>query len=509
MKLRLQLPLFMAAALLLMLCAALFGLLRQQQALTLYHEDVARHMENERVTGLLLQEFKVQAQEWKNVLLRGHTPQDRARYWQAFEKQERDIQAHSQQLLSSLETGTARTLVQQFQQSHQNMGQAYREGLRQFENNGYDPRAGDAHVRGIDREASTLLEQAAQQIASDSAALSAQAQHMAEQARWLSLGICLLVFAASLAVSVGYSRRITRPLAQAVAAANGIAAGDLRQRMQARGRNEITDLMHALQGMQTSLSQLVQQVRTDAEHVATASEQIASGNQDLSRRTESQASALQQSNASMETLASNVRQNADHAQSALHLSQQASQVATSGRSSMLGLVETMQSIQHSSQKIGDIIGVIDGIAFQTNILALNAAVEAARAGEQGRGFAVVAGEVRSLAQRSAEAAKEIKQLIALSGERVDAGVRQAGETGSTMTEIEQTIHRVTSLVQEIAQASHTQSTGVTEIGSALADIDNSTQHNAALVEEMTAATQSLHTQSQDLLRSASAFQTNS
>ena len=314
----------MAAALLLMLCAALFGLLRQQQALTLYHEDVARHMGNERVTGLLLQQFKVQAQEWKNVLLRGHTPQDRARYWQAFEKQERDIQAHSQQLLSSLEAGTARTLVQQFQQSHQNMGQAYREGLRQFENNGYDPRAGDAHVRGIDREASTLLEQAAQQIASDSAALSAQAQHMAEQARWLSLGICLLVFAAGLAVSVGYSRRITRPLAQAVAAA-----------------------------------------------------------------------------------------------------------------------------------------------------------------------------------------KEIKQLIALSGERVDAGVRQAGETGSTMTEIEQTIHRVTSLVQEIAQASHAQSTGVTEIGSALADIDNSTQHNAALVEEMTAATQSLHTQSQDLLRSASAFQTNS
>ncbi|MFZ7338359.1 methyl-accepting chemotaxis protein, partial [Comamonas jiangduensis] len=185
------------------------------------------------------------------------------------------------------------------------------------------------------------------------------------------------------------------------------------------------------------------------------------------------------------------------------------QVATSGRSSMLGLVETMQSIQHSSQKIGDIIGVIDGIAFQTNILALNAAVEAARAGEQGRGFAVVAGEVRSLAQRSAEAAKEIKQLIALSGERVDAGVRQAGETGSTMTEIEQTIHRVTSLVQEIAQASHAQSTGVTEMGSALANIDNSTQHNAALVEEMTAATQSLHTQSQGLLRSASAFQTNS
>lgn len=497
----------MAAALLLMLCAALFGLLRQQQALTLYHEDVARYMGHERLTSLLLNDFKVQAQEWKNVLVRGHTTQDRERYWQAFEQQEQAIQANSQLLLAGLEPGAARTLVQQFQQSHQAMGKAYREGLRQFEDSGYDPRAGDARVRGIDREATTLLEQAAQQIANDSAALSTQAQHMAEQARWLSLSVCLLVFALGLGLSVGYSRRITVPLAHAVEAANGIAAGDLRQRIHASGHNEITDLMHALQGMQTSLSQLVQQVRTDAEQVATASEQIASGNQDLSRRTESQASALQQSNASMETLASNVRHNADNAQSALQLSQQASQVATTGRSSMLGLVETMQDIQHSSQKIGDIIGVIDGIAFQTNILALNAAVEAARAGEQGRGFAVVAGEVRSLAQRSAEAAKEIKQLITLSGERVAAGVHQAGETGNTMADIEQTIHRVTNLVQEIAQASHDQSTGVTEMGGALADIDNGTQHNAALVEEMTAATQSLHTQSQGLLRSASAFQT--
>ena len=210
----------------------------------------------------------------------------------------------------------------------------------------------------------------------------------------------------------------------------------------------------------------------------------------------------------MEALTSTVKQTSDSAQTANPMATSAAEVAARGGEVVSQVVSTMQDINASSKKISDIIGVIDGIAFQTNILALNAAVEAARAGEQGRGFAVVAGEVRSLAQRSAEAAKEIKQLIALSGERVDAGVRQAGETGSTMTEIEQTIHRVTSLVQEIAQASHAQSMGVTEMGSALDDIDNSTQHNAALVEEMTAATQSLHTQSQGLLRSASAFQTN-
>ncbi|MRT20409.1 HAMP domain-containing protein [Comamonas sp. CAH-2] len=508
MKLRLQLPLVIASALLLMLCAALFGLLRQQQALSLYHDDVARHMAHERLTSLMLNDFKLQAQEWKNILLRGHQDQDRTRYWQAFESQEQAIQAHSQQLLDQLPAGLARQQVEQFLQAHRQMGQAYRRGMEAFIASGHDPRVGDAQVRGIDRQPAALLEQAARQIAADSAALSLQAQAMAEQARWLSLGVCLLVFAVGLAISVGYSRHITRPLAQAVDVARGIAAGDLRQPITITGRNEITDLMRALQHMQSSLSELVQQVRADAEQVATASQQIAGGNHDLSRRTESQASALQQSNASMEALAGNVRHTADNAQSALALARQASQVATDGRGSMLQLVQTMQDIEHSSQRIADITSLIHSIAFQTNILALNAAVEAARAGEQGRGFAVVASEVRALSQRTTAAAKDISTLIARSAERVTAGVQQAGATGSTMDSIEATIHRVTALVQDIAQASQAQSTGVLQMGGALSDIDNSTQHNAALVEEMAAAASSLHSQSQGLLRSASAFQTD-
>ena len=507
MKLRFQLPLMITSALLLMLCAAIFGLMRQQQALSLYHTDVEQHMAHERLTSLILNDFKLQAQEWKNILLRGHQEKDRTRYWQAFEQQESAIQRHGQTLLQQLPANLARKHIEQFLQAHSKMGQDYRAGLNAFITSGYDPRSGDAGVRGIDRQPAELLEQAAQQIAADSAAISLEAQAMAEQARWLSLAICLLVFAAGVAASVRYSGRITQPLAQAVDIAKGIASGDLRQNIRISGHNEITDLMRALHHMQANLAKLVEQVRADAEQVAAASQQIAGGNHDLSSRTESQASALQQSNASTEALTGNARHTAENAQSALEQAQQASQIATDGRSSMLQLAQTMQDIQQSSQRIADITGLIHSIAFQTNLLALNAAVEAARAGEQGRGFAVVASEVRTLSQRSTAAAKDISALIATSVERVTTGVQQAVETGSTMNSIEQSIHQVTALVQDIAETSQAQSTGVMQLSSALADIDSNTQYNAALVEEMAAVASSLHSQSQGLLRSAQAFQT--
>jgi methyl-accepting chemotaxis protein len=257
--------------------------------------------------------------------------------------------------------------------------------------------------------------------------------------------------------------------------------------------------------MQASLAGVVSQVRGNAHSVATASAQIANGNQDLSGRTEQQASALQETAAAMDQLGTTVRQNADNAQQANALAQSASTVAIKGSDVVGQVVETMKGINESSRKIADIINVIDGIAFQTNILALNAAVEAARAGEQGRGFAVVAGEVRSLAQRSAEAAKEIKALIGTSVERVEQGSALVDHAGVTMQEIVDSIRRVSDIVGEISTASHEQSTGVSQVGDAVTKMDETTQQNAALVEQSAAAAEGLRSQADQLVQAVAVF----
>jgi methyl-accepting chemotaxis protein len=263
--------------------------------------------------------------------------------------------------------------------------------------------------------------------------------------------------------------------------------------------------MAQLQSMQSSLVQLVLQVRQGSESVATASAEIAQGNHDLSARTEQQASALEETAASMEQLSATVRQNADSAAQANQLAQSASSVAVQGGDVVAEVVTTMQGINESSRRIADIISVIDGIAFQTNILALNAAVEAARAGEQGRGFAVVASEVRSLAGRSAEAAKEIKLLISASVDRVAQGTVLVDKAGATMTEVVSAIRRVTGIVGEISAASGEQSAGVSQIGEAVIQIDQVTQQNAALVEEMAAAASSMKNQARDLVNAVAVF----
>jgi len=309
----------------------------------------------------------------------------------------------------------------------------------------------------------------------------------------------------AVAAGIWLVRSVTRPLLLAVAFAHSVAKGDLSQTVVNAGNDEIAALLRALAAMQKSLVSVVSRVRQGAESVATASSEIAQGDNDLSARTEDQASALQQTSASMDQLSATVRQNSDHAREANQLALSASLVAVKGGEVVSQVVDTMKGINESSRKISDIIQVIDGIAFQTNILALNAAVEAARAGEQGRGFAVVASEVRSLAGRSADAAKEIKSLINASVERVEHGTLLVDRAGTTMNEVVSSIRRVTDIMGEISAASQAQSDGVTQVGQAVTQMDEVTQQNAALVEQIAAAASSLKAQAEDLVQTVAVF----
>jgi methyl-accepting chemotaxis protein len=298
---------------------------------------------------------------------------------------------------------------------------------------------------------------------------------------------------------------ITRPIRDAVELAETVASGDLTRSIEATSRDETGALLRALRHMNDSLVQIVSQVRGGTDLIATGSKEISAGNLDLSGRTEQQASALEQTAASMEELTTTVRQNADNARQANQLSLTASSVAAKGGAVVGEVITTMGSINESARKIVDIIGVIDGIAFQTNILALNAAVEAARAGEQGRGFAVVASEVRTLAQRSAAAAKEIKELIGDSVGKVDAGAKLVDQAGATMDEVVTSIRRVTDIMSEIASASQEQTGGIEQVNQAIGQMDQVTQQNAALVEESAAAAASMQDHAAKLAEVVSVF----
>ena len=332
---------------------------------------------------------------------------------------------------------------------------------------------------------------------------AAQARY--DTARLISWILILGGTAFSVAFGWMLIRGITRDLSQAMQATTAVEQGDLTFPIRAENQDEIGQLLRSLTGMQAGLVTVVTNVRSGSEGVATASAEIAQGNNDLSARTEQQASALEETAASMEELSSTVKQNADSARQANQLAMNASTVAVRGGAVVGEVVETMKGINEASRKISDIISVIDGIAFQTNILALNAAVEAARAGEQGRGFAVVASEVRSLAGRSAEAAKEIKNLINTSVERVELGTTLVDQAGTTMAEVVSSIKRVTDLMGEISAASSEQAAGVSQIGEAVQQMDQVTQQNAALVEEMAAAASSLQNQADDLVQVVAVF----
>jgi methyl-accepting chemotaxis protein len=371
-----------------------------------------------------------------------------------------------------------------------------------------DPNTGVAAMQGADEAFSALnkaLAATQSGLVEHSNQDAEQKGAAAEQMHWLLSLLSVLAAAAVVAISWRVLRRVAMSLEQASRLARAVADGDLTQKVATDRKDELGELLKALAEMRDSLLTTVSHVRQASDSIGTASAEIASGNQDLSSRTEQAASNLQQTAASMEQLTSTVRNSADAARQANQLAASASEIAVRGGEVVGQVVSTMEQINHSSKKISDIIGTIDGIAFQTNILALNAAVEAARAGEQGRGFAVVAAEVRSLAQRSAAAAREIKDLIGTSVDKVEQGSRLVGDAGQTMGEIVASVQRVTDIIGEITAAAGEQSDGIGQVNVAVTQLDQMTQQNAALVEQSAAAAESLREQAARLARVVQVF----
>ncbi len=381
--------------------------------------------------------------------------------------------------------------------------------LQQIQNGGFDTARVADRMLGKAKEHVTAVEQALDAVSNAINAETAAAQASFDRTILLvlagfgaALGVMIVVI---VPLTLLNTASIIGPIRAATAAAQVIADGDLTQPIDTEGRDELADMLRSLARMQAALRVLVGEVRSTSDSIGTASAEIATGNQDLSSRTEQTASNLQQTAASMLQLTGTVRQSADSARQADQLAKSAADVAARGGAVVAEVVTTMDGINASSRKIADIIGVIDGIAFQTNILALNAAVEAARAGEQGRGFAVVAGEVRSLAQRSAAAAREIKGLIGDSVEKVAGGSRLVADAGQTMKEIVGSVQRVSDIIAEITSAAAEQSDGIGQVNGAVGQLDQMTQQNAALVEQSAAAAESLQGQAVTLARAVGAF----
>jgi len=506
MKLRLKLPLALTGSVLLALSAGLIGIYRLHHSLVVSGAAVQAQFAGERQVGYLSVVLKAEKVHWKNVLLRADDPGLVAKHWGMFEEAEKEVDQKSRAVLPQL-SGEVRGLMEQFVARHAEVVAGYRRAYAQLKEQGVA--ATDASVRGIDDEAAGLLVKSIASLAANSAAITAQADEDGATTVDLIAVMMLLVSGGAIAGGLVLSRAIVRPLSEAVAVAQAISCGDLSRSVPVRSRDEVGQLMSALAEMSASLQRIVGQVRGGTHNIASASAQIEAGNADLSMRTEQQASALEETVASMEQLTITVRQNTDHAQQASALAASAGAVADRGGEVVTRVVATMGEIEAAGRQIGDIIGVMDGIAFQTNILALNAAVEAARAGEQGRGFAVVAGEVRTLAQRSHDAARKVKELIERSGARVAAGSALVEQAGGTMAEVVDSVRRVGDIVAGIAHASREQRDGIEQVNQAIAQMDRGTQQNAALVEESAAAASAMRQQADSLAELVSVFQVDS
>ncbi|MHA4867617.1 methyl-accepting chemotaxis protein [Duganella sp. PWIR1] len=455
--------------------------------------------------------FKIQVQEWKNILIRGNDPAQLDKHRAAFVKGGESTVAELKSLdalLAKLKLSTP--LVDAAIKTQNDLIARYMDALKKYDSaNPESAHVVDALVKGMDREPTKKIDDIVAYIGSEAKRLTVTMEEensAAHRSAMLAMGGTLLVtLVVGVVTVVWLIKSITGPLDAAVSVAQTVAGGDLSSEVRVESTDEIGDLLGALKLMQTNLSNIVGKVRTGTETIHGATVDIAAGNLDLSGRTEEQASSLEETAAAMVELTTTVQQNNQNAAEACRLADNASHVAAKGGDAVAQMVRTMGEINDSSRKIVDIIAVIDGIAFQTNILALNAAVEAARAGEQGRGFAVVASEVRNLAQRSAAAAKEIKELIGTSVGRVEEGSRLVGQAGDTMNEVVASVQRVTSIIGEISVASGEQRDGIEQISIAISQMDSVTQQNAALVEQAAAAADALQQQAASLSEAVSIF----
>jgi methyl-accepting chemotaxis protein-1 (serine sensor receptor) len=504
MKLSLKLPLAFIAVLLVAIVAGLAGIYSLNRVVADSGKTVQDNFARERAVGYIAVAYKVEVLHWKNMLLRSADAASQQQEWSAYLAAEAEVDSKARAVLAQLDGDAHRTMTR-FVELHAQQRARYT-AARAMLADGGGAAAADTSVRGIDVEPANLLAESIGLLSKSSAAITEEAAASGSRTVTVTMALMLVLAAAVVAASLALSRSIINPLQRALAVAQAITRGDLSGRKPPPRPDELGQILTALGEMTASLHRIVSQVRGGTEAIVAASAEIEAGNADLSARTEQQAGVLEETAASIEQLTATVRQNADNADQARELAAGAAAVAQRGGEAVAQVVSTMSGIQRAGQEMGTIIATIDGIAFQTNILALNAAVEAARAGEQGRGFAVVAGEVRTLAQRSAEAARQIKGLIEASSEQIEQGGVLVDRAGATMTELVGSVSRVSDIIAAISHASQEQRAGIEQVNHAIGDMDQVTQQNAALVQQSAAAAGAMREQAAGLAKVVDVFE---